>query len=131
YRSLTNLGGRGMHRRQRGFTLIGLLVVLAVVGFFAYLAMRLFPVYSEYYSVVSAMKGLAKEEGIRGLSAEAIRQRFDKRLYTSYVESVKPNNVTVITSGTPRIQVKYEVRRHLFGNIDFVASFDRTENLGG
>jgi prepilin-type N-terminal cleavage/methylation domain-containing protein len=120
-----------MHRRQRGFTLIGLLVVLAVVGFFAYLAMRLFPVYSEYYSVVSAMKGLAKEEGIRGLSAEAIRQRFDKRLYTSYVESVKPNNVTVITSGTPRIQVKYEVRRHLFGNIDFVASFDRTENLGG
>lgn len=120
-----------MHRRQKGFTLIGFLVVLVVVGFFAYLGMRLFPVYSEYYSVVSAMKGLAKEDGVRALSADAIRQRFDKRLYTSYVESVKPNNIRVTTQGTPQIRVRYEVRKPLFGNIDFIATFDRTENLGG
>ncbi|MFB9069185.1 DUF4845 domain-containing protein [Pseudofulvimonas gallinarii] len=120
-----------MQRRQRGFTLIGLLVVMAVVGFFAYIGMKLFPVYSEYYSVVTAMKGLAKEDGVRSLGADAIRQRFDKRLNMSYVESVKPNNVRVTTQGTPQIRVRYEVRRTLFGNLDFIATFDRTETLGG
>ena len=120
-----------MHRGQRGITLIGFLVVLMVVGFFAYLGMRLFPVYSEYYSVTSAMRGLAKEPGVRSLSADAIRQRFDKRLYTSYVESVKPNNIRVTTQGTPQIRVRYEVRGPLFGNLEFVVTFDRTEILDG
>lgn len=120
-----------MHRRQNGFTVLGLLVVLVVVGFFAYLGMKLFPVYSEYYSVVSAMRGLAKEDGVRGLGADAIRQRFEKRLYMSYVKSVKPNNVRVTTQGNPQIRVRYEVREPLFGNIEFIATFDRTETLGG
>lgn len=43
---------------QRGITLLGFLMILMIVGFFAFLVMRLFPVYSEYYSVVSAMKGV-------------------------------------------------------------------------
>lgn len=118
-----------MRNRQHGITLIGFLIVLVVLGFFALVAMRLFPVYSEWYSVVSAMKGLANEPGIGSMSANQIRSRFDRRLYTSYVESVKANNVRITTQGGPQIRVRYEVRRPMFGNLDFVATFDRTEKL--
>lgn len=118
-----------MRSRENGITLIGFLVVLTILGFFAFVAMRLFPVYSEMYSVRSAMKGLASEPGIGRMSADQIRSRFERRLYTSYVESVKPNNVRVTTQGGPQIRVRYEVRRPLFGNLDFVATFDRTEQL--
>lgn len=120
-----------MRSRQQGITLIGFLVVLAVLGFFAFMAMRLFPVYSEWYSVVSAMKGLAKEPGISAMSPDQIRSRFDRRLYTSYVESVKPNNVRITTQNGPQIRVRYEVRRPFLGNLEFVATFDRTEKLTG
>lgn len=118
-----------MRRRHSGITLIGFLVVLVVLGFFAFIAMRLFPVYSEWYSVVSAMKGLASEPGIGTMGADQIRSRFDRRLYTSYVESVKANNVRITTQGGPQIRVRYEVRRPMFGNLDFIATFDRTEKL--
>jgi hypothetical protein len=118
-----------MRSRHSGITLIGFLVVLVVLGFFAFIAMRLFPVYSEWYSVVSAMKGLANEPGIGRMGADQIRSRFDRRLYTSYVESVKANNVRITTQGGPQIRVRYEVRRPMFGNLDIIATFDRTEQL--
>ena len=38
-----------MKRTQSGITFIGFLVVLAVAGFFAYVGMKLFPMYQEYY----------------------------------------------------------------------------------
>ena len=80
-------------------------------------------------TVVSAMKGLASEPGIGRMGADQIRSRFDRRLYTSYVESVKANNVRITTQGGPQIRVRYEVRRPMFGNLDFIATFDRTEKL--
>ena len=52
-----------MKQKQKGMTLLGFVIVLSVVGFAAYILMKLFPMYSEYYSVRSAMKGLASEPG--------------------------------------------------------------------
>lgn len=116
--------------RQRGITLLGFIVVLAVVGFFAFLAMRLFPVYSEYYSVVSAMKGLQSEPGIGQMTPERIRSLLNNRFYISYVESVKPNHVKITPSGNGyNLSIKYEVRRPMAYNVDFVAKFDKTVEL--
>lgn len=116
--------------RQRGITLLGFIVVLAVVGFFAFLAMRLFPVYSEYYSVVSAMKSLQTEPGIATQTPEKIRDLLNRRFYISYIESVKPNHVKIARSGNGyNLTIKYEVRKPLAYNLDFVAKFDRTVEL--
>lgn len=51
-------------KAQRGITMIGFLMVLVIVGFFAYAAMRLVPVYTEYFSVRKAMKSVAGEVGV-------------------------------------------------------------------
>jgi hypothetical protein len=116
--------------RQRGITLLGFIVVLAVVGFFAFLAMRLFPVYSEYYSVVTAMKGLQAEPGVGQMTPEKIRDLLNRRFYISYVESVKPNHIKITRAGTGyNLNIKYEVRRPLAYNLDFVAVFDKTVEL--
>ncbi len=48
-----------IRKRSRGITLIGFLFLLAVVGFFAYLAMRLVPMYVEYMGVVKSMEQVA------------------------------------------------------------------------
>ena len=41
-----------MQRKMMGITLIGFVIVLVVLGFFGYVAMRLIPAYTEYYGVV-------------------------------------------------------------------------------
>lgn len=118
-----------MHNRQRGLTLIGFVVVLALLGFFAYVGMKLFPVYTEYYSVVQAMKGVQSEPGVSEMSPARIEDLLFRRFYISYVESVKPENVRVQRKEGLTLNVKYEVRRPLIYNLDFVASFDKTVDL--
>ena len=70
-----------MKRTQSGITLLGFIIVLAVVGLFAYVGMKLFPMYSEFYSVKSALKGLANEPGIANTDPAKIKDLFFRRLY--------------------------------------------------
>ena len=46
---------------QRGMTAIGWLIVLAMIGFFVLLALRMVPAYLDYYKVVSTLEGLESE----------------------------------------------------------------------
>ena len=73
-----------MKRKQSGLSLVGFLVVLAVVGFAAYIGMKLFPMYQEYYSVRSAAKGLASEPGVGDMDPSKIQDLFFRRLYINY-----------------------------------------------
>lgn len=116
---------------QSGLTLTSFLIVLCVVGFFIYIGMKLFPVYTEYYSVVVDMKGLAAEPDVKKMSPEQVRDRLSRRFSMSYVESVKPENVKITRKDGYQLTVAYEVRRNLIYNLDFVAVFDKTVELGG
>ena len=119
-----------MKRNQGGMTLIGFVIVLAVVGFFAYIGMKLFPMYSEYYAVKQALKGLQAEPGIADKDPGKIQDLFFRRLYISYAEDVKPENVKIerIDAGW-KMSVSYEVRKPLVYNLDVVGKFDASENL--
>ena len=119
-----------MRNSQRGITLLGFIIVLAVVGLFAYVGMKLFPMYSEYYSVRSAMKGLANEPGIGNTDPRKIQDLFFRRLYISYSENVKPEHVKLKRVGAGwQMDVKYEVRKELIGNLDVVGKFESTQML--
>ncbi|KAF1687531.1 DUF4845 domain-containing protein [Pseudoxanthomonas broegbernensis] len=119
-----------MKRKQGGLSLVGFLVVLAVVGFTAYIGMKLFPMYQEYYSVRTAMKSLANEPGVADMDPAKVQDLFFRRLYISYSENVKAQNVKFErTDGGWRMKVNYEVRRPLVGNLDVVGRFDTTQDL--
>jgi hypothetical protein len=115
--------------RQSGLTLIGFIVVLSVVGFFAFVGMKLFPVYTEYYAVVTDMKGIQSEPGVANMSPQKIRDLLDRRFYISYVESVKKENIFITRNNGYNLTIKYEVRRPLVANLDFVAKFEKTVDL--
>ncbi|MFA5683710.1 MAG: DUF4845 domain-containing protein [Lysobacteraceae bacterium] len=118
-----------VNRNQRGMSLVGFLLVLSLFGFFAFLAMRLFPVYSEYRDVVSDMNGLKAEAGAAAMSPQQLRDRLFRRFYVSYVESVKPEHVSFNRDKGYNMTVKYEVRKPLMYNLDFVAKFEHSVNF--
>ena len=119
-----------MKRTQSGMTLIGFVIVLAVVGLFAYIGMKLVPMYSEFYAVKQALKGLSAEPGIANQDPAKIQDLFFRRLYISYAEDVKPEHVK-ITRGTNGwvMAVNYEVRKPVIANLDVIGKFSATENL--
>ena len=118
-----------MKRARQGMTLIGFILVLAVAGVFIYMGMKLIPMYSEYYSVKQAMEGLS-QEGAGGYDAAKVKDLFFRRLYTSYSDNVKPENVKLIRKDSGwMMTVDYEVRRPLIANIDVVGHFVAEKEL--
>lgn len=123
-----------MRRNQSGMTLISFAIVASVVGFFLFIAMKLFPMYQEYFSVKSAMKGLAAEAGIANEQPAQIKEKFFKRLYISYSSNVKPQHVKIENKGSGQGQVmyvNYEVRVPLVYNLDAVGKFSAEQALSG
>lgn len=117
-------------RKQKGLSIIGFLIVLAVVIFFAYCGMRIAPIYLEYYSVVSAMNGVAAERGSAQYTPFDIKRKMLDRLYVSYAtENVKEEHIRIIRRNGIQLRVTYEVRKPLMGNLDVLASFDRMVRL--
>ena len=119
-----------MKRTQSGLTLIGFIVILAVVGLFAYVGMKLAPMYSEFYSVKQAMKAISAEPGIANMAPREVMNRFFNRLNISYAESIKQENVKLERGERGWVMtVDYEVRRPLIANLDVVGKFHAEENL--
>lgn len=118
-----------MRATQRGITLIGFVIVLAIAGFFFYIGAQLFPVYSEYYAVKAAMKLVQNTPGSSRLSPEQIWIILDKNFNISYVDSVKRNSVEVERKNGYFLRIKYEVRKPLMYNLDIVAKFDHSVEL--
>ncbi len=119
-----------MKRKQGGMTLIGFILVLGIVGVFIYMGMKLIPMYSEFYSVKQALKGLAAEPEITKKGPVKIKDLFFRKLYISYAENIKPAHVTIVPKEAGYlVTVEYEVRKPLIANLDVVGRFQTEQEL--
>jgi hypothetical protein len=123
-----------MKQSQRGITFIGFVLMLCIVGFFAYVAMKLVPVYSEYMGVVKSMNQLLTEPGIQNKEVGEIRQMLNTKFSIQYVDeaTIPPQNIQLKKqSGAASLRVFYDKRVDFIYNIDLLISFDKTINLSG
>ncbi|MET0225618.1 MAG: DUF4845 domain-containing protein [Dokdonella sp.] len=123
-----------MQRKVRGITLIGFVIVLCVLGFFAYLAMRLVPMYVEYFGVVKAMEQVRTEGNSAQRSVDEIRRDIILKFNTQYVDeaSVPPAAIQVVRQGgASTLRIAYEKRVPFLYNLDIVGKFDKSVNLNG
>lgn len=122
------------HRKSRGITLIGFAIMLCVVGFFAYLAMRLVPAYTEYYGVVKSMELERKEAGAVNKTLEDVRRELAFKFTTQYVDerNVPPQSITLKREGGgSTLRVNYERRIPFMYNIDLLVTFDKSVSMTG
>jgi hypothetical protein len=123
-----------IRKRSSGITLIGFLFLLVIVGFFAYMGMRLVPMYVEYMGVVKSMEQLRAEPGSGNLSPEEIRRNLGFKFNAQYVEdsSVPPQAIQVIRQGNSTVlRIRYERRVPFIHNIELLATFDKSVSLSG
>jgi hypothetical protein len=115
------------NHKQRGVTFITLVFIFVIFAFFLLTGLKLFPGYNEFFSVKSAMNGLAEEENIGKMTRKqmwgSLYKRFDINSVTTptyddlYVEYNKETKMR-------EISIFYEVRVPMFGNVDAVMVFD-------
>lgn len=116
-------------QNQRGLSLLGFIFILVLVLFFTYIGIKLIPIYINHMSVMSEVRAVASEPGSANKPPNTIRRELLRRMSVSYVEHVEPHNITIERGDQVRIVVKYDVERHLIGNIDAIVRFNSAEPL--
>ncbi|HEY8538748.1 MAG TPA: DUF4845 domain-containing protein [Steroidobacteraceae bacterium] len=118
-----------MLQRQRGATVIGMIIILGIVGFALYGAIRLMPLYLEYMAVARAMDQTAKEN--RGSTSPAdLRLSLERRWAIEDIESIDPREIEIKrTSGGFTMRASYRAEAPFIGNISLVVDFDKVVDV--
>jgi hypothetical protein len=118
-----------MLRRQRGATFLGMVIILAIIGFALYGGIRLTPIYLEYMAIVRAMEQTAKE--IDGTtSPQELRTSLDRRWTVEDIKSIQPKKIEIKRAGTGfTMRAFYDAETPFVGNVSLVAHFDKTVNV--
>ena len=104
--SSRRLGARG----QRGVSLIGLLFWAILIGFLAYVAIRVLPTLNEYFTIQQAINKIAASNPT---TVGEIRQQFDKQKDIEYsIGSISGKDLD-ITKENDRIVIRFAYNKEL------------------
>jgi hypothetical protein len=122
---------REMNRAcQRGVTLTGLIFGGMILILIVVLGMRVVPDVVEYAKIVSNIKAVAQDPGLKQASPAEVRKAYERRAIVDHTSAIKPQDIEVTRSGNTLV-LSFAYRREipLFGPvglvIDFEASTDR------
>ena len=112
-----------MRNRQNGLSLIGLLIVGALLAFVLLIGFRSVPAFTEYMAVQRAIKVVA-DEGDQGASMSDIKRSFDRRAQIDDITTVSSPDLDIYKQGGKVvIDVNYERRVPIAGNVSLLFEF--------
>ena len=118
----------GFGFKQRGISLVGLIVILAVLGVVGILAAKIAPAYMENASIKKAIED-AKATG--GSVAE-MQRTFNKAAEVQDITSIKSSDLIISKeTGDTEISYAYEKVIPLVGNASLVLAFEGTTAKDG
>jgi hypothetical protein len=116
-----------MRQRQRGATFIGMVVIIAILGFGLYGAIRLTPIFFEYMAVVRALDETAKEHAGSPVSPIELRASLDRRWTVEDIKSLQPKDVEIKKAGNGwTMRAWYRAEAPFIANVSLVVDFDKT-----
>ena len=130
---------KNMVKKQRGVTFIGWCIILAIIGFFVLITLRLFPLYNEMFEVITAMKSVGTRNGAETMGQREILTAFVRTAQTGGINRFNSQNVKHFVSidkpdsagGLKKLHVTYEAENVFFDDLYFIMYFDKTIELGG
>jgi hypothetical protein len=112
-------------QRQAGMSVLGMLSILAMVGFFVMCVIRMTPSYIEYLSVKDIIARMAMESDMNKEGISDIRRKIANIFNSNQIYLLDPRDVEVFAKdGKTYIDSNYEVRLPIMWRIDAVLKFD-------
>lgn len=113
------------HRHQAGMSILGMLAILLMLGFFAMNIIRMIPAFMEYLSVKDVISRIAMDPDTADESPADIRRTIANIFNTNQIYLLDPKDVEVFAkSGKTYIDANYEVRLPVMWKIDSILTFD-------
>ena len=120
-----------LRNSQRGMTFWSTSFILFIIGFTAFVLLKLFPVYMEDLTIQSALEGVEQESATNDRNtAGSIRTALMKRLNVNNIETVSSKDFQVAREGEYYIvDLDYEVTIPFIGNISLLITFDHSASF--
>ncbi|HSD62068.1 MAG TPA: DUF4845 domain-containing protein [Burkholderiales bacterium] len=112
-------------RSQSGLSMVGFIGLAIIVGFAALLALKLVPVYVEYFAVRSILNNLANDREMKDAQIRDIRNIFIRRAQIADVTNVRGSDVDISRdSGVLTLATSYTVRVPVAGHVNLCLDFN-------
>ncbi|WP_296256793.1 MULTISPECIES: DUF4845 domain-containing protein [unclassified Pseudomonas] len=117
---------------QKGLSLIGWLVALAVVAFVASTAAKVVPHYLDYMSLKKIIEAAGTDRTADISNSSEFHDYVAKGMQVNNIRDVDLNKALSVTTENNRFlaHLKYEQRESLIQNLDLVVKFDREFSVG-
>lgn len=113
--------------RERGMTTLGMIILVAFIGLFAFATLRLTPIFLNYMKVVGVIEGVYDEFDGRNPTRSAIRNSLLRRFDVESVGQITAREVSVTAvDGGFEVRAQYDHVAPFIANISFSVHFDKT-----
>jgi hypothetical protein len=110
-------------QKQRGITLTGTILTLAVLGFLGVMAAKLMPAYIDYFAVKKMFSSM-EQAGDFKLTVREIRKSFDTRNTIESVNDVKGDDLEIGKEGGETVvSVSWSKKVSMVGNVSMCMDF--------
>ena len=117
----------GHKQRMRGMTTVGMLILVAFVGMFAFAAIQLTPVYLNYMKVAGVIEGVHEEFDSQSPTVANIRRSIARRIGIESVAVISARDIKVVPeSGGFLVSANYDHTVPYLGNLSFSVHFEKS-----
>lgn len=119
-----------LKNKQKGLTGISIMAIVVIIAFSALIFLKIMPIYFDSFKVGDVITSLKDERGLGDKGNRAIVTMILKRLDVNMVSDVTKEHIFIEKAkSTVFIDVEYEVRKQLFGNLDIIVSFKKSAEV--
>jgi len=113
--------------KQKGLTAISLLFIIVVFAFVVVSLLKIIPIYFDSFKVNDVVSSMKDERGLGDKSNKEITAMIIKRLQLNQVSGISKDDVYIEKEkNSVFIDIEYEVRKAMFGNLDVIVSFKKS-----
>lgn len=118
-------------RSQKGLSMLSLILVLALVAFFASTAFKMLPHYFDYMSMDKIISGVESDKALEVRTVGDFYSHVRKGMDVNGIRNLNLDEAmkVVIENNEFKVNLNYEKREPLIRNLDLVANFDKEYRL--
>ncbi|MCK5122103.1 MAG: DUF4845 domain-containing protein [Methylococcales bacterium] len=118
-------------KQQQGLTLITIIFILAILGFFVLLGLKIGPIYMNHSKVVNALSAVENMVDVETMSKHEIMSSLNKRFGMNYVDKVTDEDITITKHDDYlKVAIVYERVEKIMGNLSVLVEFDESFEAG-
>ena len=115
-----------LKNKQKGLTGVSIMMILVVIAFTAVIFLKIMPIYFDSFKVGDVILSLKDERSFGEKTNNEITTMILKRLDVNMVSDVTKEHIFIEREkNNIFVDVEYEVRQKMFGNLDVIVSFKK------